>query len=82
MFPTLMYRVLSSAFLFLVCLGFFAASSYGQTAIAVSWTDGTGNWSVPTNWNPAVVPKPTGLLVLSACLAAFVYTFLRKRVVT
>ena len=55
MLPTLTYRVLFVAFVSLICLGLFAASSYGQTAI--SWVDSTGNWSVPSNWNPAVVPN-------------------------
>jgi hypothetical protein len=57
MFPTVTIRVLFVAFLFLIC-SLALPSAHAQ--VGVSWDASSGNWSVPTNWNPAVVPNNVG----------------------
>ena len=39
--------------------GIQSISTYGQQVVA-TWTDGTGNWSNPTNWSTLTVPNNGG----------------------
>jgi hypothetical protein len=64
---TLTHRIPYIFFFLLICS--LALPAQAQQ-VGASWNGGTGNWSVPTNWNPVGVPTNTYPPTYSVTIAA------------